>query len=881
MSLLDAVNLATGNQPQTTTSTTSGGGSSLLNAVRFSRGEQVQTQQQVQLPEPQKKPSFFEKAAKLLTTVKEKFKIAKPKKIELPSGFNLTFTQPKTDFDLSPAQEGTSAQLTPQAKQESRETLDKIKDTLVSSRNWLNKEIGNIKPFGSYASVVPDIERVGATKTLSEIGGGYSEENIKQQSEAFNKTAFAKANHKANIFIGDMTLGLTGGILKPEREASVSTSDKVIGAIGQTMGAVTSLKTIGGKISKFIDGSTKIGVFIEQYPKLAKFVIPFVKNALTFDIYGQLDPDIENRFKKVLQDTAIAIPFSIIGNAPAVFSIPASFSLGFSLTKLSGGDNEDAIIAGIIMATFDAASRASKGGNINKKTETKILKNESIKILNKYSDVKLTNESSLADVKKAYREAALKYHPDKGGSEANFKSINAAYQFLEGILSPSAKTKVEKVPELPKQLQAGEYKPQDVLNLVIGTPLQNTPEGKILVKSAMEAKQQGQDITIEDPKAVKADVATSGVELADKGVYAELTPKQLESLKDEVKIGDSVKFEGETYKVIDQKGVAGDKFLIEGDNRRQKVIPKTEAVKTKAEKRILDNLNPTGGVLVDYTPKVRATIELGENITTLDKTSKKSANQKVIIYRGTSTNQKKIVPGDFVTTNLDLAKSYGENVIESEVKMSDVLDDKSEPLGKEYIYRPTKPVKVKPKVKAKLVPRSQVPVGEGKVKVSRLEARIKQSLGELSEEQIKDMGLAKFKEMNKKENIKKAAKYVAENPEEALDVLTGKIDAPKGILRNSILIAMQNLDVKDLDIATRLASLQSTRAGQEISVLTEVNKNLPVNILSDIIRVRTQALEKRYGGKSTKSIIKGKVKKGKSMIKAKMNWDAILQEVRC
>jgi hypothetical protein len=179
--------------------------------------------------------------------------------------------------------------------------------------------------------------------------------------------------------------------------------------------------------------------------------------------------------------------------------------------------------------------------------------------------------------------------------------------------------------------------------------------------------------------------------------------------------------------------------------------------------------------------------------------------------------------------------------------------------------------------------RSQVPVGEGKVKVSRLEARVKKALGDLSEEQRKEMGLATFNEMNKKENIKKASKYVSENPEDALRVLEGKIDAPEGILRNSILIAMQNLNTKDLDIATRLASLQSTRAGQEISVLTEVNKNLPVNILSDIIKVRTKAVEKRFGGRSANKIVKSKVKSGKSMIKAPKvaEWSDIMKGVRC
>ena len=202
---------------------------------------------------------------------------------------------------------------------------------------------------------------------------------------------------------------------------------------------------------------------------------------------------------------------------------------------------------------------------------------------------------------------------------------------------------------------------------------------------------------------------------------------------------------------------------------------------------------------------------------------------------------------------------------------------------KKVVKKPAKKVvKVKPKTKAKLVPRGQVPVGEGKVKASTHEARIKKALGDLNEEQIKELGLAKYREMNKKINIAKASKYVIENTEDAMRVLEGKIDAPKGVLRNSIAIAMQNLSPKDMDVemATRLATLFSTRAGQEISILTEVNKNLPVNILSDIIQVRTQAIEKRFG-KTIDKITKDRVKKGKAMIKAPANWDSFLKEVRC
>ena len=128
----------------------------------------------------------------------------------------------------------------------------------------------------------------------------------------------------------------------------------------------------------------------------------------------------------------------------------------------------------------------------------------------------------------------------------------------------------------------------------------------------------------------------------------------------------------------------------------------TEAKKFKTaqefvEARTLDNLNPTGGIFVKYTPENRTNIITGKNITTLDKTAGKSPDDIITIYRGSPSNGKDISAGDFITTNKQLAKDYAGTgkVIEKKVKYGDVLDDISEPLGEEYIYVPKNQNKTK------------------------------------------------------------------------------------------------------------------------------------------------------------------------------------------
>jgi len=47
-----------------------------------------------------------------------------------------------------------------------------------------------------------------------------------------------------------------------------------------------------------------------------------------------------------------------------------------------------------------------------------------------YKILGVARNASKEEIKKAFRELAHKYHPDKGGDPARFKEINEAYQVL-------------------------------------------------------------------------------------------------------------------------------------------------------------------------------------------------------------------------------------------------------------------------------------------------------------------------------------------------------------------------------------------------------------------------------------------------------------------
>lgn len=180
------------------------------------------------------------------------------------------------------------------------------------------------------------------------------------------------------------------------------------------------------------------------------------------------------------------------------------------------------------------------------------------------------------------------------------------------------------------------------------------------------------------------------------------------------------------------------------------------------------------------------------------------------------------------------------------------------------------------------VPTTKVPVGEGKKKVSRLEARIRGTLGNMSVEEQEKLGVSTYTQMNKKGQISLAEEYVKNNPEDAFKVLTGEINPPEGIIENAIYIALKNAGAENTDLALKLASLFSTRAGQNISILSELQPDNPVTLMEDIVKTRIEAYEKRTKQKSGDKI-KKETKRVESEIKSpgKEDWNKFLESIRC
>lgn len=208
------------------------------------------------------------------------------------------------------------------------------------------------------------------------------------------------------------------------------------------------------------------------------------------------------------------------------------------------------------------------------------------------------------------------------------------------------------------------------------------------------------------------------------------------------------------------------------------------------------------------------------------------------------------------------------DITEFEPKRVTVTDETG--VSKTYVKKAETPKVEASDAPAIKVPSRQLPVvGEGVTKMSKLESRIVRDVSDPTNPKPLDPEkAATYQAVTKKEQMSKAAKYVEENSDDALAVLRGEKDAPEGLLDNSIALALAKKAELEGDsaLAIRLASLRSTRAGQEISMLTEADPLGIVSQIEDIVRARKSRSGRAVKGTGRKETV-GAAEKQATQIK--------------
>jgi len=164
------------------------------------------------------------------------------------------------------------------------------------------------------------------------------------------------------------------------------------------------------------------------------------------------------------------------------------------------------------------------------------------------------------------------------------------------------------------------------------------------------------------------------------------------------------------------------------------------------------------------------------------------------------------------------------------------------------------------------VDKGLLPTGDGDQKSSRLADRIVNDLGNLPEEQQKDV--PQYNQVSKKENILAAVNYVAKDPQAAFDAYVGRegTSLPSELLRGSVGIALGRhaRDAGDSiseSLLLDIASLMGTRAGQEVSILSEADDADPLQYIEYVNRRRSESKKDKEGHAKKKSKMKKDTKK--------------------
>lgn len=276
--------------------------------------------------------------------------------------------------------------------------------------------------------------------------------------------------------------GFTGGIVQPNYTGDPNDfASKLVSTLSQGVGMAASLG-LGESALSGVSAPKMLLQNFQDYPKVQQLFNSLAKSIPAFAAYGQLNPSLNgvgDRLKTLGTDILTAVPYTALGLfSNKAITIPASAALGFGMAKLSGASNQDAATSAVALGLLSlfGESPKSTGKEVITQAQAKgRLYDEAIDTINKYSETKITKDSSASDIKKAFREAALKTHPDTGGTNTDFSSVNYARDVLLG----ENKTSEAKATET----KTSEEKMSDIVNEVKQRPKPTVekPTGDIIV----------------------------------------------------------------------------------------------------------------------------------------------------------------------------------------------------------------------------------------------------------------------------------------------------------------------------------------------------------------------------------------------------------------
>lgn len=182
------------------------------------------------------------------------------------------------------------------------------------------------------------------------------------------------------------------------------------------------------------------------------------------------------------------------------------------------------------------------------------------------------------------------------------------------------------------------------------------------------------------------------------------------------------------------------------------------------------------------------------------------------------------------------------------------------------------------------------PIGKGETKTSGLSLNIAQNA--IEKGLVKKFGdLPEYKTVDLKDQAKMAGELLAKDPQKAFEIAMGREKAPKDVLPEMVLDAVERAAINSgdarvlLELASSNLSTEATAMGQRIRALAERDQTSPVKVMQDVIKSREEAAMKKYKGKDMKEVKQKVVDDIKSEIKKaapkKQDWQSFIKSIEC
>jgi hypothetical protein len=446
----------------------------------------------------------------------------------------------------------------------------------------------------------------GAVKGFSDLvnllGDHFKNNQISQGLQKMNPSYNPDANRQA--FNNASTAIQTKIDTAVGKSGANPTVTKAAHGVGEFVGKLPAFE-VGGEATEASGASAFLGDLASKIPGVGKYLTPvvqnFVKNLGSFSAASQPFAQQNNpnaaspHWTQLKQDLGMSASFAVPGSIPnPILAVPAMGTIAYGMAKLNGQSNADAFASGIVMAAMHTAGMLGKDTPTTVKEAKDVLYTKAIDTINEHARDKITPNSTPEEVDRAFKQAAMKLHPDipETGDTAKFQAINWARDFIKtgykgsylgSTKSEDTSTKVDET----KQLSSGNI--PDVVKQEVTDHLETHGEN-----ATITAMEENLGVPIQEATKIVQSVKQENMLKNPDAFTEKLFPKQTQAAEKPTVENTPTKQE----QVTTPSSV--DKTVEKGDN----ALAQTVYEKTKANGGVTistDNKQPAKGYA--YAPE--------------------------------------------------------------------------------------------------------------------------------------------------------------------------------------------------------------------------------------------------------------------------------------